>query len=358
MACFDRCKVKLSKISRAIFFALLVAQPILLSKFIVNHNSNDGFYGLAAMFVIPLGIWIYHLGHNTLKQHLSIVWFSYSCVLVIMMGVIFGQAVIEDNKLREQEIATCLCNTTNTATKSHSFFDSKFLKITLCFTPGIMLLLLTSVTDETETLKQLYFISVMDLFDGVEMIEVLHEDICDKIPKGWEIAVLVAALLFFLSSFLEVHTIKFKKPKNAENPDGGKSNNSDEDKSNNPDEEQSENSDEELEIPDEERSTQQDGEKVEKQDDEVTFRKKTAIVNTIFEIVLNLAFLIIRAVLWFHYDFDSAVFLAKNFIALFIFVVDILKAVGCIIPDDDGSGKKESIPLQPGVDNLCTSVRE
>ena len=196
-------------ISRAIFLVLLVAQPILLSKFVADHYSNGGFFGLAAMVVIPLGIYIYYLWHNTLKQHLSILWFSYSCVFVIMIGVIFGQAVIEDNKLREQEIATCLCNATNTTTGSHSFFDSKFLKITLCFTPGLMLLLLTSVTDEDGILKQLYFTSVLDLFDGVEMIEVLHEDVCDKIPEGWEIAVLVAALSFFLVSFLELHQIKF-----------------------------------------------------------------------------------------------------------------------------------------------------
>ena len=135
MACFS---VKLYKISRVLFFALLVAQPILLSKFVADHNSNDDFYALATMFLIPLFYWAGTLYFEGLKYRLASVWFSYSIVFVIMMGVIFGRAVIEDNKLREHEIATCLCNVTNITTESQSFFDSKFLKITLCFTPGIL----------------------------------------------------------------------------------------------------------------------------------------------------------------------------------------------------------------------------
>ena len=309
--------LKLYIISRVLFFVLLVVQPILLSKFVADHENDDRFYGLAALFVIPLLVWAWTLYHDGLKYRLATVWFLYSCVLVIMMGVIFGQAVIEDNKLREQENATCLCDATNTTTKSHSFFDSKFLKITLCFTPGIMLLLLTSVTDDSETLKQLYFTSVLDLFDGVEMIEVLHEDVCDKIPEGWEIAVLVAALLFFLSSFLEVYQVKFTKPSDAHK---SKSKNA-------------------------------------RKRDKVKICKKRATRNTCFQVVLNLAFLIIRAVLLFHYEFDSAVFLAKNFIAIIIALVGILETRGYIITKSKDVGSKNdnngsNSMTQLGVHNL------
>ncbi len=303
MAC---CSVKLYIISRFFFFVFLVAQPALLSKFVVDHENEDGFFGLAALVVIPLFCWIGTLYRGELKYRLSLVWFLYSCVLVIMMGVIFGRAVIEDNKLREQEIATCLCTpNANNTTTGHSFFDSKFLKITLSFTPGLMLLLLTSVTDESGILKQLYLTTVMDLFDGIEMIEVLHEDVCDKIPMGWEIAVLVAALLFFLFSFLEVHQVKFEKPNDA-----GK------------------------------------------------FRKKTAILNTCIQIILNLAFLVIRSVLWLHYDFDSGIFLAKSVISLAITLVDVLETLGYIITksqSDVGNPPRQARPLQMyplGISNL------
>ena len=271
------CSSAKPSVSRVFFCLLLVAQLVLLSIFVAEHENNWGFIGLAALVLIPLVCWIVILCKKKLKKFLSAVWLGYSCVLVVMMGVIFVRAVIEDDKLREHEIATCLCNvtsaTSNATTTEHSFFDSKFLKITLCFTPGLMLLLLTSVTDEDGILKQLYFTTVLDLFDGIEMIEVLHEDACDKIPLGWEIAVLVAALLFFLLSALELHQVKF-----------------DED-----------------------------------DDDEAKERKKTAVVNICFQIILNLAFLAIRLVLWFYYDFDSAIFLAKNFISL---VIAIDGAVG------------------------------
>jgi hypothetical protein len=265
--------MELYMVSRGFFLAFLVSQHVLLSKFVADHEDELGFYGLVAMLLITVGFWIEILRRDTLKERLSAVWLVYSCMLVIMIGVIFGRAVIEDNKLREQEIATCLCTTNvNNTTTDHSFFDSKFLKITLCFTPGLMLLLLTSVTDKSGTLKELQLTIVMDLFDGIEMIEVLHEDICDKIPMGLEIAVLVAALLFFLLSFLEVHQVKFDEDNDDAKP---------------------------------------------------KLRKKTAACTLAFQIILNVSFLVIRLVLWLHYDFDSAIFLAKNVISLVMALVDV-----------------------------------
>ena len=278
----------------------LVAQPFLLSKFVVDHENENRFFGLAALYLIPLLYWIGTLCYGGLKYRLSVVWFLYSCVLVVMMGVIFGRAVIKDNKLREQEIATCLCTpNANNTTIEHSFFDSTFLKITLCFTPGLMLLLLTSVIDETETLKQLHLTTVMDLFDGIEMIEVLHEDVCDKVPMKWEIAVLVAALLFFFLSFLELHQVKF------------------------------------------------DGD-----DDKAKVRKKTAVVNIGFQITLNVAFLVIRLVLWLHYDFDCAVFLAKNVISLVITLDDILEARSNNTNSKPGAKAKPQKMEELGIRNL------
>ena len=256
-------------ISRFVFGLSLLAQPILLSTFVVKHEDAYAYSGLAVLLLIPLVYWIVVLYRDTLKCRLSAVWFSYSCVLVVLMGVIFGRAVIEDDKLREHEIATCLCTSNITTTEDSFFKSSKFLKITLCFTPGLMLLLMTSVTDESGILGQLYLTTVMDLFDGIEMIEVLHEDVCDKIPLGWEIAVLIAALLFFLTSALELHQVKFDEDDN----------------------------------------------------DEAKERRKTTVVNICFQIMLNLAFMAIRLVLWFRYDFDSAVFLAKNVIG-FVIAID------------------------------------
>lgn len=54
---------------------------------------------------------------------------------------------------------------------SDTILNSKSLKITLCFTPELMLLLLTSFDDEDSLLKKLYLTTALDLFDGVEMMK-------------------------------------------------------------------------------------------------------------------------------------------------------------------------------------------
>ena len=292
-------------ISRVFFLVLLVVQAFLLSKFVADHENAYGYFGLAG-FLIPLLFWCGTLYYDGLKYRLGAVWLLYSCILVIMIGVIFGRAVIEDDKLREHEIATCLCtpNFNNATTTEDSFFDSKFLKITLCFTPGLMLLLLTSVKDEDEILKQLYLTTVMDLFDGIEMVEVLHEDVCDKIPMGWEIAVLIAALLFFLTSALELHQVKFTNPAKISNPEKKKA-----------------------------KKTKSESQNAQKQ----PYRKRVVKVNVFFQVLLNLAFFVIRAVLWFRYDFNSAVFLAKNVISLVVVLVDILEVRGYITTESRSS---------------------
>ena len=271
--------LKLYKISRIFFCVFVVLQAFLLSRYMVENEDDDVYYALTAVVLVFFVFGVPKFGE--LKNHLGRVWFSYSLPLVGMIAAIYGRIVIEENKLKEGEMLSCLYNGTSNSTvnshdESHSFFDAKLLKITLCLTPGAMLLLLTSVTGETEILTQLYFTTVMDLFDGVEMLEVLHEDVCNRLPMGWEVAVLAASCLFFFFSFLEVHQVKPTE------------------------------------------------------DDEWKFRKMTTIVSTGFQLVLNVAFLVIRAVLWYKYDYGSAIFLAKNIISIIIVLVSVLECCGVI----------------------------
>ncbi len=272
--------LKLFKISRVFFVIIIIIQGFLLSKYLVDHEGSEGYFGLAAVFIfLSLVVWVVSLCTGKLKNRLGIVWFFYMVALVMMIGWIFGDILIGHNKLREEMVTSNLCNVSaKNATKSNSdtFFDSKFLKITLCFTPGEMLLLLTSVADQSGTFELIYLTTVMDLFDGIEMLEVLHEDVHNKIPQELEFAVLVAALLFFLLSSFEVYQVKFDE------------------------------------------------------DDEPKPRKKTTVANTVFQIILNLLFLILRLVLWFGYNFDSAIFIAKNVIGLGIALVPVLEICGII----------------------------
>ena len=274
--------LKLYKISRVFFVIIIITQGFLLSKYVVDHEGK-AFFGLAGMFIF-LSLFIYFgmlCVHGELKNRLGIVWFFYMIALVTMICWIFGDILIDHNKLRQEMVTSTLCN--NSATKdvtnsshSDSFFDSKFLKITLCFTPGEMLLLLTSVADESGAFELIYLTTVMDLFDGIEMLEVLNQDVCNEIPKELEFIVLGAVSLFFLLSSFEVHQVKFDE------------------------------------------------------DDDPKSRKKTTLANIISQIILNLTFLTIRLLLWFYYDFDSAIFIAKNVIGLAFALVPVMEKFNII----------------------------
>ena len=269
--------LKLYKISRFFFVIIIIIQGFLLSKYVVDHQNSKHYYGCAGVFIfVSLFTWFGALCFNKLKNLLGIVWFFYMVALVVMIGWIYGGILIEHNKLREEIKTSGFCNDTCTnntlnSDDDNSFFNSKSLKLTLCFTPGEMLLLLTSVEDQDGILEHLYLTTVMDLFDGIEMLEVLHEDVCNIISQSWEITVLGAASLYFLFSFLDLQQVKFTE--NAEHKG----------------------------------------------------RKKTSVVKIVSQIILNLTFLIIRLVLWLHFDFDSAIFTAKNIIGLVIAVVPVLK---------------------------------
>ena len=277
---------KLYKISRAFFVIIIIAQGFLLSKYVVDHEGKS-FYGVAGVFII-LSLFTYFgtlCVHGGLKNRLGVAWFFYMVAFVVMICWIFGDLLIHHNKLRTEMITTDSCNDSvkgvMNSSDSDSFFDSKSLKITLCFTPGEMLLLLTSVADESGAFKLIYLTTVMDLFDGIEMLEVLHENVCSKIPREMEFVVLAAASLFFLLSSFQVHQVKFDE------------------------------------------------------DDDPKSRKKTTVANTISQIILNLTFLVIRLVLWFHYDFDSAIFIAKNVIGLAIAIVPMLERAHIITTEID-----------------------
>ena len=272
--------LKLCNISKVLFVIIIVSQGCILSKYIVDHKKSEVYFGIAPAFIaLSLFTWVGTLCFGQLKNRLGIVWFFYMVALVVMVGWIFGDILINHNKLREETVSGDLCEgsmqSVKNSSNSNSFFDSKFLKITLCFTPGEMLLLLTSVSFESGTFQLICFTAVMDLFDGIEMLEVLNEDVCNKIPKVLEFIVLAATLLSFLLSSFEVHQVKFDE------------------------------------------------------NGEPKARDKTSLAEAIFQIVLNVFFLVIRLMLWLSYGLDSAIFIAKNIIGLAVVLVPVLESDKC-----------------------------
>lgn len=105
--------------------------------------------------------------------------------LVPVIGVIFGQ--IEDKI--EKDL----------------FLGPDVLKMTLCLTPLVFLLLLNTFetdSEDREFLFKLAFQITLDLFDGIEMLEVFLEEneLSHGLAKRFEVAIIAFVCISFVLS--------------------------------------------------------------------------------------------------------------------------------------------------------------
>ena len=345
--------LKLVNISRFFFFAIVVIQAFTLAKCQVQYKNDDDFYGLAALFwILSLAFWTKAIWQDSLIYCLWFVWFLYSVALVIMIGVIFGGIVIK-KQLRDDNSCGHILNGTFCAQTSNgtfcgpvknntfcatvrngtffgqnrddtstgpfpndAFFGPNVLKSTLSLAPVQMLLLLTSTTDQAEVLMKVFITAIIDLFDGMEMLEVLLQDKNNAIDEGMKIAILTTVIIFFLFSFLELFQVKFVE--NESKPTA-------------------------TDVESQSKPTAKD-------------RTKTIEVNRVFQIVVNTLFLGFRLCLWFAYDQDAAIFIAKNAISLSYLIWPYLMALGWISNESNNqrnSSNRDTLEfLNLGVENL------
>ena len=157
-------------------------------------------------------------------------------------------------------------------------FGPNVLKTLLCITP-VLLILLLNITISPSNRRFVERVSVtaaLDLFDSIEMLAIIVEQKKNDftLDQSIEIAIIIfVCISFLLSPFaLFQHRIKFG---------------------------------------------------------EVTVRKKTMLARTIFQVLLvNLTFLVMRFIVWFHYDYNASIFIAKNIIAIAISFVEVCVVFG------------------------------
>ena len=182
-------------------------------------------------------------------RHLFCVWGFYVLGLIISIGFVFGVAGDGLEKT----------------------LGPIFLKGTLCATPLLLLLLLNTASDRKQhkdVISKLCFQLAMDLFDAVEMIDIILDEKEHNygIPKGFGIAMIVLACISFVLTLWPM----------VEN------------------------------------------------DPRRTPKRRTAIARNVVEIVMvNGAFLIIRLVIVFKYKKDESIFIAKNIIAIILSFLEI-----------------------------------
>ena len=186
-------------IGRLVFFALVGIQAYSLASYPAEYKHKDGFYALVALYVPALGLWLYIMCNDKKLQWLFAVWICYIVGFVVFVLIIFGGPEPLEDKLDKAK-----------------FFGPNILKMTLCLSPVILLLLLSTGTDSIvyrDLIWQLSLRMALDLFDGVEMLEVIIEEneVSHGVTKSFKDAMLAFVSISFLLSPLQLMEIKLKR---------------------------------------------------------------------------------------------------------------------------------------------------
>ena len=243
---------------RFAFFGLINTQCFILSAYLAKYEDSSKWYLTAISFGPAIFVWILLLLFKALYLScLFRIWGLYIVALVVNIAMVFGKV---GDRIDKTE-----------------FLGPNVLKMVLCITPLLLLLLLNtgdlddSDNEEREIVSKLCFPMAVDLFDGIEMIDIVLEEREHDfgIPKAFSTAMIVLACLSMLVSPWQMAENKLTK----------------------------------------------DGPKI---------RFRTALYRSIVQIVfVNLPFLVIRAVVFFMFGKDESIFIAKNGIAIVLSILEI-----------------------------------
>jgi hypothetical protein len=238
---------------------LYVLQVGLFVSFLVIHLDN---YAYAAWFVlfVPAIVFIYVFLRTNKQSYADedetiwgvwIIWGSYIVAYVITVAVIFGKVAHKLTKDEDLGINALLG--------------------TLCITPGILVLLLQLMICPSyrKPVLSLSIFSALNIFDGIEMLEIflMQKEGNFDLGKEIDICIVVFACLCFLFS-------PFGLIRNQFMVNGA-----------------------------------------------VRERKDLSMVLGPLEIIgINLPFLVLRAIIWHKYE--AAIFIAKNAVALVVGAVE------------------------------------
>lgn len=257
----------LVRLGRFAFCVLIFLQSASLASYPAKYMDHTGLYGLIVLYSPAFLLWGFVMRRDKSLPWLFAVWACYVIGFVIFVGIIFG-----GNEPIEEKLDT------------EHFFGPNVLKMTLCLIPLILLLLLSTGIDSIVYRELIWMLSLriaLDLFDGVEMLEIIIEEnqLCHEVPREFENAILAFVCISFLLSPFQLVEIKV-----------GEFN-------------------------------------------DWKVRRCTAISRTTIQVVcVNCIFLGLRLALYLAYGKDASIFIAKNVIIIFLGLFEICsmrKCCGC-----------------------------
>ncbi|XP_078342381.1 uncharacterized protein LOC144628191 [Oculina patagonica] len=245
-------------VGRFAFAVLLLAQCGFLAAYPAKYTKNLLWIAVVILYAPALFYWLHCLKTHAGLLRMFFTWGLY-VVVALVPNIAITFALCGDNLDKE------------------TFLGPNTLKVVLCLTPVLFLFLLNTASDlsESEDYRQLasqFSIQItIDLFDGVEMLDVVLDERENShgISKGFGIAMIAVACFSFMLSLLQMAEYKLD-------------------------------------------------------DNSYQLRKKLSIIRNAMQLSLvNLVFLIIRLVIFIKYKKDESIFIAKNGIAIFLSSLEI-----------------------------------
>lgn len=250
---------------RFAFFVTMILQFVSFASFLAHYENQNAWYGLPLLCLPALILWFYILYDEGKLRWLFFVWGLYIWLAFVpTVGLTFG--LVED-KLERNE-----------------FHGPNLLKKTFCLAPLLLLLLLNTAADSNEyrdLISKLSFQVTLDLFDGVEMLEVILEgnELKDGVPLGLERTIIALVCVSFLVSPAQLVENKLQDNRQWK-----------------------------------------------------IHRFGSALRITIQVLCVNTTFLALRMALWLEYERDASIFIAKNCILIilgFLEICVIFRWCGC-----------------------------
>ncbi len=172
------------------YLALLIAQCLLLASYPAKYQNNSSWYAFLLFIAPAFAISWWRIYSDERKDaQLVHVWFAYVYLgLVPMIGIVFALTAEELDKSKQ--------------------FGPDELKLSLCITPLILLLLLSAGVD-TITREKIILVSFkmfIDLLDGNELLQIVIDGNIENfgIPRSFMKALISFACITFLLSPLEM----------------------------------------------------------------------------------------------------------------------------------------------------------
>ena len=183
----------LTWLGRLAFFGLIITQCLFLSAYLAWYEGSSNWYLTTIFFGPAVFVWILCLLFKALHLGcLFCIWVLYIVALVVNIAMVYG---IVGDRIDKTE-----------------FLGPNVLKMILCITPLLLLLLLNtgdlddSDDEEREIVSKLCFPMAVDLFDGIEMIDIVLEEREHDfgIPQAFSTAMIVLACLSMLVSLWQM----------------------------------------------------------------------------------------------------------------------------------------------------------